>query len=102
MNYQLVLQLPTDDKTDFDLLIDLEDKLIVGMGPDHDVDGHDFGSGEMNIFIYTRDPNAAFSEISQLIALYQFPKLRAAYRHVEKDEYTNLWPKGSNESFSVT
>jgi len=60
MKYQLVLQLPASSDIDFDSLVLIEDKLSESMGEKHIVDGHDFGSGEMNIFIHTDDPDAAF------------------------------------------
>ena len=102
MSYQLVLQLPVGEKTDFDLLLDLEGRLEIGLGDSHDVDGHDFGSGEMNIFIYTANPNAAFSEIRQLVDFVEFPELQVAYRSIDEEEYTWLWPEGNSGSFSVT
>ena len=102
MEYQLVMQLPVSEKTDFDRLLDLEGKLIIGMGDPHLVEGHDLGAGEMNIFVHTSDPIAAFSRVRELVSFGDFPELRVAYRSVTNDEYTNLWPEGSKESFSVT
>ena len=43
MKYQLVLQFPIDEHSDFDALIDLEDRLLRRIGENHIVDGHDFG-----------------------------------------------------------
>jgi hypothetical protein len=49
MKYQLVLQLPAFSAEDYDEMIELE-KIIEGNLADlGDVDGHDAGSGEMNI-----------------------------------------------------
>jgi len=102
MTYQLVLQLPVSKTTDFDLLLDLESRLIIGLRDNHNVDGHDFGSGEMNIFIHTGNPNQAFSEIRQLIDFDEFPNSQVAYRNLEENGYTRLWPENCSESFSVT
>ena len=41
---------------DFDQLVILEDKLIEELGSVATVDGHDFGSGEFNIFVLTDEP----------------------------------------------
>ncbi len=60
MQYQLVLQFPLAEDFDFDALIELETKLTFELGSVHDVDGHDIGSGEVNIFILTNNPDEAF------------------------------------------
>jgi hypothetical protein len=63
MKYQLVLQFFGDSLQDYDALVALEDRLIEALESAHVVDGHDFGSGEMNIFVHTNDPIAAFARI---------------------------------------
>ena len=45
----------------FDALVAIEDALIEGLGDHADVDGHDVGAGQMNIFIWTDDPTATFA-----------------------------------------
>jgi len=37
-------------------MIEIEDALIQGLSEGNEVDGHDAGSGEMNIFIRVDDP----------------------------------------------
>lgn len=51
--YQLVLQWRGEAQPAFDNLIDLEGALIVGLGGVGDVDGHDMGHDESNIFVFT-------------------------------------------------
>ena len=53
MDYQLVLQFRGDSLGEFDAMVALEDELIERLGDSADVDGHDFGSGTGNIFIFT-------------------------------------------------
>ena len=62
-DYQLVLQFCGDSLQDLDELIALEDELIEQLGDSADVDGHDVGSGETNIFIFTSDPKQTFERI---------------------------------------
>ncbi len=53
MEYVLIFQLPGSSKEDFDELIELEESVrdcIEDLGT---VDGHDIGSDERNIFIFT-------------------------------------------------
>jgi hypothetical protein len=101
MKYQLVLQFPAGDKADFDKLLDLEGKIVNQIGSDHEVDGHDFGCSEMNIFIHTDDVEAAFFDIQKVISINTFPGLKVAYRLLEAEEYTLLWPNEKGGTFSI-
>lgn len=101
MKYQLVLQFPIDEHSDFDALIDLEDRLLRRIGENHIVDGHDFGSGEMHIFIHTNDPEQAFRSALPQVDANLLPNLRAAYRELEGEEYHWLHPSDSQEEFTI-
>lgn len=102
MKYQLVLQWPVTSIRDFDAMIEVEDKLIDGLSANSDVDGHDAGSGELNIFIRTDDPKRAFEEVKAILGSCDFwIDARVAYREVEKNDYTILWPKNLN-TFKIT
>lgn len=97
MRYQLVLQFPCHSMVAFDAIVELEDKLIVGFsGSSADVDGHDFGSEEANIFILTSEPNLAFERAHAVIEkdAHLAAVLRAAYRHTDAEEFSVLWPVG--------
>lgn len=50
MKYQLVLQWPASSIKDYDAMIEAENALIENLSAANDVDGHDVGSGEVNIF----------------------------------------------------
>jgi hypothetical protein len=102
MRYQLVLQFRGDTLADYDQMIALEDRLNEDLGHSAEVDGHDCGSGETNIFIFTSDPAATFWRVGQ--SLKQEGRLEAvtaAYREVEGEQYTVLWPEGSAGEFRV-
>jgi hypothetical protein len=76
-------------------MIQIEKALINRLTKEHQVDGHDAGSGEMNIFIFTKNPKGAFSEVATILGSRDFwVDARVAYREVKKDEYTILWPEG--------
>lgn len=93
MNYQLVLQWPCSS-IDFGTIVAVEDELCRKLSRAHDVDGHDAGSGELNIFIHTNDPERAFDEARILLSGHDFwAGVRAAYRELPEGEYTILWPK---------
>jgi hypothetical protein len=101
--YQLVLQWRTTDPSDFDHLIYFENTLETRLGRRlGKVDGHDIGSGEMNIFIFTDNPEKAFSECRSLIRSSRLVSgLSAAYRPIDGEEYVRLWPEGSTDSFVI-
>jgi len=101
MKYQLVLQWPTVSEADYHRLISLEDMIEDGLGDSGILDGHDFGSGEMNVFIHTDDPKSAFEKIKALPAVIKnLQELKAGYRDFEEDDYTAIFPDGLKQ-FSV-
>jgi hypothetical protein len=101
--YQLVLQFPCTSMAEFDAVIELEEKLIdVFADSATEVDGHDSGSGEANIFILTSDPDVSFASALAVIMKDTglAASLRAAFRPLDADEYSVLWPTGETV-FSV-
>jgi hypothetical protein len=102
MPYILVLQWPASSPADLDELTSMETDLEEALGDSASVDGHDFGSGEMNIFIETDRPAETFSEaVRTLQDRSRWADVRAAYRDGTEDGYTVLWPQGL-ERFTVT
>jgi hypothetical protein len=74
MKYQLVLQFQAESVQEFDELAVLEDLLVENLPSHSVVDGHDIGSGELNIFILTDQPKESFQplkEQSNTIALHR-------------------------------
>ena len=102
MDYQLVLQFKGDDLLDFDALVSLEDKLQELIDPVGDVDGHDMGSGEANIFVLTADPVATFERAKPLLSEASLlDKVCVACREVHSEVFTVIWPESSTEAFVV-
>ena len=100
--YQLVLHFPENAFPSFDAMVNLEDTLIDMLHPDHLVDGHDIGSGTINIFIITKDPKRAFASASKILHSRKLlPVLRAAYRDVDEEVFHVLWPEGDTKPFEV-
>lgn len=102
MDYQLLLQWSCGSNADdFDALCEIEELLIQRLPAGNEVDGHDIGSREMNIFIFTDDPLASFEQAKNILeSLPAWQRLRPAYRETSGDEYTVVWPKGLKK-FSV-
>jgi hypothetical protein len=102
MNYQLVLQFPAESLNDFDSLVELEDELIQVSGQSAEIDGHDFGSGEANIFILTSDPANTFSVIKpKLESKGLLGKATVAHREIDGEDYTVIWPEKFSGEFTV-
>src|SRR5262249_53815624 len=98
MKYQLVLQWPASSIQDYDVMVEIEDILIENLSGSSEVDGHDAGLSEMNIFILTDDPILAFDEIKRTLGGQNYwANARVAYREVTKSSYTILWPKDTKE-----
>ena len=93
MKYQLVLQLPASSVKDYDAMIELEEAILRRLGNIGTVDGHDAGSGEINIFILTDHPTLAFERVKQVLGTKDFmPELKVAYREIGIDGFTILHP----------
>jgi len=98
MKYQLVLQWPASSIKDYDAMIEIENALMEKLSDENDVDGHDAGSGEMNIFIRTENPANAFNEVKRILGSRDvWVDARVAYREATGNEYTILWPKDLTE-----
>jgi hypothetical protein len=103
MKYQLVLQFRASGIEDFDAFVGLEELLIEKLPLGSEVDGHDFGANEFNIFILTDHPKESFAAFETLIQ-QKNPRHQikaAAYRELDNDDYLILWPPGLRE-FKVT
>ena len=102
MKYQLVLQWPSSSSiSEYDRLISLEETIRDGLGEFGIVDGHDIGSGEMNIFIHTDEPARAFERAKLLLdPRKDLDEMKAGYRDFDQDEYIAIFPQGI-EHFSV-
>ena len=102
MKYQLVLQFCGDSLADYDAMIALEDALIEQLRGIAEVDGHDMGSGEWNIFIFTSDPAATFHRARPLLERrHQLQSVTAAFRELEGEQFKLIWPEDSDEEFRV-
>ena len=95
MKYQLVIQFQASSMDDFHRLVAFESVLADELDGRNSVDGHDFGSGEFNIFVLTDDPTTTFD---QTMKVFQSAKLRrsvrVAYRERTGEDYVIFWPPG--------
>jgi hypothetical protein len=98
MQFQLVIQFHRAAAGDFEKLASIEDALIEELGDSAEVDGHDIGSGEFNIFILTDNPTASFQRVRGLLRTVKPDgEMNVAYRDINESGYTILWPPNSTE-----
>lgn len=92
-SYQLVLQWPASSVDDHDDMVAVEEFLLENLAHG-EVDGHDGGQGQANIFILTDDPEATFASVRALLEKRRaWLDIRVAYRETTRDHYHVLWPK---------
>lgn len=102
MTHILVLQWPGSTEVDFETLVEMEDALESRIGVSGSVDGHDLGSGEMNIFIETDQPAQAFDAAKEILGDWPiWANVRAASREATGETYDVLRPPGLTD-FSVS
>ena len=103
MKYQFILQFSQNSQNEFDRLIDLEDQLEEVIHSESEIDGHDIGNGQMNIFILTNEPVDLFKKIKNLLEKNQhiLGEAKVAYREVQKNSFVVLWPNDL-KSFEIT
>jgi len=100
--YQLVLQLRGSSQLDFEEMLGIEKELVSGIGDLGEVDGHDMGQGEMNIFVLTTSPIRCFEHVRSLQRVARaMSRLKVAYRLLDSDDYEVLHPPGLY-TFTVT
>jgi hypothetical protein len=99
---QLVLQFrPWADHT-LEELLAVENQLEALTDLGADVDGHDFGSGEANIFLFTSDPAAALDRCVRVVASAGLlPLLSAGCRPTDEDVYVRTWPREDSSMFEI-
>lgn len=77
-------------------LVGIEEHVSAALGDVGKVDGHEVGSGEMNIIIMTKKPIEAFDLLRGLSEISDAkPQLRGAYRQIGTGDFEVLQPEGS-------
>jgi len=93
--YQLVFQLRGSSQLDFEEMLGLENELRSEIGALGEVDGHDMGKGEINIFVLTASPIRCFERMTSVRGVARaMPRLKVAYRRLDSDDYEVLYPPG--------
>jgi hypothetical protein len=102
MKYQLVVQLNEFFFDEKNFVENLENLLEVSL-TDAEIDGHDVGNGELNIFIHTNDPTNTLEETKVVLENQDIDleAVKVGYRDFSSNIYVPIWPKDLEE-FKVT
>ncbi|MCC5792420.1 MAG: hypothetical protein JJT82_07430 [Legionellaceae bacterium] len=94
IKYQLVIQFPEELFEEIDEIADLEDRLDESLF-DAEVDGHDIGSGEINLFIHTHHAVTTYEIVKNILEAesINLKYVNIAYREIGSKPYIALWPK---------
>jgi hypothetical protein len=103
---QIVLQFKIDNHgtiADFDRVVDIEEKLDAALQRNRQgyVDGHNIGSGEMNIFIILDAWERGTFFMEQYLKNQPWGKEALLAKDLRNGSYEILWPKGFEGTFSV-
>lgn len=95
MNYQLVVQMIPDSSLGLEEMIGMEDRLIDLLGDMAEVDGHDIGAEEMNIFIVCNNPENVFNLVRVNLDTIGLPaNVRIGFRALDEETFKVLHPIG--------
>ena len=101
--YQVVIQFPATFFPDQTSIEAFGERIAECMPRTHEYDGYDTGSGTTNFIIYSNTPNAVLANFRKYIGTNKVEKkVRIAYRSVDADVWTNLWPKRDIRPFEHT
>jgi hypothetical protein len=106
MDHQLVLQFQGDDEDTLAKVIELEDKLIDALDGSKsvEVDGHEPGEGVIHIFLLAKNPAKVWEKIEPLVedAASEDLEINAvAYRQLDGEDFTVLWPADYEGEFEL-
>lgn len=106
MKYQLVLRFQGDDEDTLDKVIELEDHMIAALegSSQAEVDGHEPGDGVTHLTFLAKNPAKLWEKIEPMVeaaASDDLEIIAAAYRELDGDEFTVLWPVDYEGEFEV-
>jgi hypothetical protein len=105
MNYQLILQFQGDDEDTLDRVIELEDRLIDALdgSTTAEVDGHESGDGVINLILLAKNATKVWEKIEPIVegASDELDINAVAFRQLDADDFTVLWPTDFEGEFEL-
>lgn len=105
MKHQLVLQFQGDDDETLDKVIALEDRLIEALdgSTTAEVDGHEPGDGVIHLVLLAKNAAKVWERIEPIVedASDELEINAVAFRALDGDEFTVLWPADYDGEFEM-
>ena len=105
MNQQLVLQFQGEDDETLDKVIALEDRLIEAFdgSTTAEVDGHEPGEGVINLVLIAKNAAKLWEKIEPIVeaASDELDINAVAFRNLDAEEFTVLWPADYEGEFEL-
>lgn len=106
MKHQLVLQFSGDDEDTLEKVIALEDRLIEVLegSTAAEVDGHEPGDGVINLTLLAKNAAKVWEKIEPMVEEAASDDLEinaVAYRDLNGDDFTVLWPSDYEGEFEM-
>lgn len=106
MKHQLVLQFQGDDSATLEKVIALEDQLIEALegSTAAEVDGHEAGDGVIHLSLLAKNAARVWEKIERMVEEAASDDLEinaVAYRDLDGEEYTVLWPQDYEGEFEM-
>ena len=102
MHYQLALHFQGATLPDHATMNELQRDLSQVLGASATLAGHDMGVDAATVFIHTANAKATFKRCKPVLArLAAFPGVTAAYRLLDEDSYSVLWPQQFRGQFAL-
>jgi len=103
MQYQLVLRFRKSSFEDSTQLQALEHDLAQSLADSAQLDGHDTGTRDIDLFILTPDPASTFRRSKPALERLQLlDRVTAAHRLEGGSRFTVLWPLGYGRKFTLS
>ena len=93
LKYQIVIQFPEIFFPDIATILAFEEKLSSSLPHTQSYDGYDSGGGTTNFILYSNTPKAVLANFRKYLGTNKVEKkVRIAYRSVDSNIWTTLWP----------
>lgn len=95
LGHRLILRVIESDLRDFDSLIQLEEALSENLQEIAQVDGHDIGQGEINLYIYCATPEPTLERMKALLEQSRISRAQVFSQMDSTNEPKLIWESGT-------
>lgn len=102
MDYQLIIKFWRKSLADESFLATIESDLRDALGDSVELEGHDVGPKEINLFMLTAEPRIAFRKARDILEQRGITNgVSAAFRLNGGEQFTSIWPLRAMRRFQL-